>query len=205
MGEGLFGVEKESKGPSDAQFGRYNAGAGRAGEDFYDRGLANAGIKDSYSTYRSRSIPTPRGEKQFSGDIDFVEASESAVLLTDVKKWAGGHHYWSFGGRGFKDLQPALRDKDGRPKLALSKNMELAMERYRSELPSDIRVHGIVVFVPADGRNLSSVPRSVRFLIWPGGVRSYLAAESYDVIERVLGEPSKAREDVDQLLKRWRK
>jgi hypothetical protein len=199
MQEGLFGSgSNTAKGPSVQLFGS-NADVGRVGEDFYDRGLANAGIKEKYSVYRSRSIPASPGQREFGGDVDHLAANDAAVLLIDVKMWAGSEFYWSFNGIGFKGmLQPALREKEGQPKWPLSRNMEIAVERYTDALPSDIRVHGIVVFVPP-------TPQSVRFLNWPGGIRSYLADESYDVIERVLGEPSKAREDVDRLLRRWEK
>lgn len=199
MQEGLFGSgSNTAKGPSVQMFGS-NAIPGQIGENFYDRGLANAGIKEKYSVYRSRSIPASPGQREFGTDVDTVAANAEAVLLIDVKKWSGDEVYWSFNGKGYKGLlRPALHDKNGQPKWLLSRNMEIALERYREALPSDIRVHAMVVFVPP-------IPRSVRFLTWPGGIRSYRADESYDVIERVLGAPSKAREDVDQLLRRWEK
>jgi hypothetical protein len=204
MMEGLFGGgSSQSKGPSDAQFGRHNAGAGRTGEDFYDRGFGNAGIKANYSTYRSLDIPAQPGTRPMSGDVDTVAASKQAAVLIDVKKWTGGHIYWSLNGKGFKGfLQPALREEDGTPKWSLSRNMEIAQERYRAALPKQIAVYAMVVFVPADVRRMeASVPRSVRQLIWPGGIRSYLADESYDVLERLLGAPSKAHGDVDRILR----
>jgi hypothetical protein len=202
--EGLFGGgSSEPRGPSDAQFGRYNAGAGRAGEDFYGRGLVLSGISENYSIYSSLRMPSERGERRMLGDVDKAVASTTAAVLIDVKKWAAGHTYWSWKGRGYRDLlQPALTNRDGTPKWTLSRNMEIAQERYRPLLPSDIKLHCIVVFVPADVRRMDATVPRVAFLRWPGGIRSYRADESYDIIERLLGAPGKAHPEVDRIFRR---
>lgn len=159
----------------ERKFGAARAEAGRTGESFYARALSRAGITKDYHVVQSLGVPG------LSTDVDIVIASLLGLVLIDAKKWKQAT-YWSLPDGRFpmKDLRPHHKDGEWR----LSRNMEAAVERYSAAVPH-VRVTALVAFVPTTKDDLTSVP-NVRFLRWPGGIRSFSAGESFSEIRSRL-------------------
>lgn len=165
---------------------------GALGEDFFDEALKRAGL-DRFPRFRSLRLPAQPGKASMRGDIDSVLANGNQIVLVDVKSWKGGV-LWTFPvrlrpfkGLPFNGIAP-MRDNDGRWRL--SENMVTALDRMRDELP-DAEITAMVVFVPTRKSDLTSVPRSVRFLVWPGGIQSYFLSEFFWELERRLGKEAR--------------
>lgn len=161
-----------------------NEKIGAAGERYFAESLRKSGALHRYEAWYSLRIPSPSGKRRFRGDpdVDMAIASGNKIVLVDVKKWASGHHYWSlFGNYPFRGLTP-MRKESG--DWSMSANMKLAVERYRQALPG-VTVSGLVVFVPTS--KTGKLPASVAFLMWPGGIRSYLTSDAIYEITRRLG------------------
>lgn len=164
------------------QFGS-NAYVGAEGERQFAEYLRKSGLTSSVDVWYSVKVPGRDGATRGDSDVDIVLSAGKRILLIDVKRWASSKEscnargsrrrsavaYWSIPlvGLPMKNWTP-LRKKSG--EWALSRNMDMARDRFRSLLPG-FTVESIVVFVPTtkDGRG----PASVRFLRWPGGIRSY--------------------------------
>lgn len=162
---------------------------GALGEDFFDEALKRAGL-DRFPRFRSLRIPDQPGKTSMRGDIDSVLANGNRIVLVDVKSWKGGV-LWTlpiwfrpFIPLPFNGSKPML-DDCGR--WQLSKNMITALDRMRYVLP-EAEITAMVVFVPTRKSDLTSVPRSVRFFVWPGGIQSYISGEALDELEHRLGQ-----------------
>jgi len=211
-----------------ATFGA-NGRVGAEGERTYGRKLHNfarnvANTYDTpelYSIHHSLNIPRSHTDRNaFLGDVDFAVASGDRLVLVDVKIWKRGL-YWSLampprgviqalespapgkvsrwtrdrllgktvGFRGFGSHQPG--------KWFLSQNMAIAVERYRERLEHHgVSVSAMTVFLPSATGGL----HSVRFLLWPGRIRSYLVAPSFSEIEKRLGRPQPPTYPLRELL-----
>lgn len=172
-GAGVSGANKK--------FGK-NAAVGAQGERELHRALTTNKLTKGYDIWSSLSIPdAPPGV-----DVDIAVASGNRVVFVDAKKWSAKNFYWSIFGYPMSGMSPR-RDRSGKWK-PLSKNMSMAKDKYARKLPG-AEIHCIVVFVPTGGRG-ASLPPSVRFLKFPGGIRSYLLQDGLRKINRILGEPT---------------
>jgi len=190
---GLSNAAPADKGSGlKATFGRAGE-VGDSGERYLHKVLTTSDFP-RYTVSRTHDIPsTPRYSKPMAGDVDFLIASGESLLLIDAKHWRSAIYWTGPGGVGMKNLE---RQK-------LSQNMEIARSRYRELLPG-MTVEALVIFVPTDGRD--RVPRSVDFLIWPGGIRSYTAARGLDRIEQLLGlNPEPPHPSIEGLIARTRR
>lgn len=178
------------------KYGAASAAAGRVGEEQFATLLAKHGITRDYDVWYSLRIPSdpknPNGTK-YNSDVDVAVASGDRLILIDVKRWAGGYHYWTLFGLPFKGVTPMKKGN----KWGLGKNMAGAVSRYRANLPG-IRVEAIVVFMPTNARG--KAPSSVFALKWPGNIRSYLHGAGLAKIKSALGKPQKVSPKIDSLL-----
>lgn len=178
------------------KYGEKSAAAGRFGEQQFAAILNQYGISRDYEIWYSLKLPSdPRnpGGTKYASDVDVAIASGNRLLLIDVKRWAGGYHYWTFFGLPFKGITPMM--KNGQWKLGA--NMAGALSRYRSNL-SGMRVEAIVVFVPTSNRG--AAPSSVFALKWPGGIKSYLHGSALARIRSVLGKSERVNPKIEALL-----
>lgn len=187
-GEAGKGIEQVS------HFGK-NAYTGAAGERKLSGHLNRHPMCSRYFAWRSLRIPHSPGQTNYQSDVDMALASGNRLVLIDAKMYASGYTYWSAFGRVFKGTQ-ILKDDDGNPRR-LSRNMELAVTRYREALPG-CRVEGVVIFV-ASGKK-SQLPNSVSLLRWPGGIRSYLPNDGMRKIAQILGTPEEPSADIKRVL-----
>jgi hypothetical protein len=190
---------------------------GAIGERYYERGLnvfadhvSNRKPPHRYALAHSLNIPRRRDGKKFNTDVDFGAASGNKLLLIDAKRWAPGFYCSIPLPRGHtigvRILRPHSAEEvlnvskwilphvDG--KWRLSRNMEMAVERYQEQLPG-VEVRGIVVFVPTDKPRDS---HRVSLLRWPGRIRTYTAEASYMEIEAWLGAPEPVNPKITALL-----
>lgn len=166
-----------SMGEASSKFGAENTKAGLVGEQALDRMFRNSPEIAVYSFWRSLRIPNKPGQKAYHGpDVDFIVANGNRLILVDCKKWSAGEFYWTLGGKVMKGFKP-MSEKQ------ISRNMEMAVDRYKSALPGHT-VMGIVVFVPTQ----RGLPTSVGFLRWPGGIKSYLPSGGVRKITSFLGD-----------------
>jgi hypothetical protein len=180
------------------KYGAKSAAAGQFGEKQFAELLAKHGITRDYDVWyslRLPSDPTNRNATKYNSDVDVAVAAGNKLLLIDVKRWAGGYHYWSIFGRPFKGVTPIM--KNG--KWILGSNMAGALSRYRKNLPG-ITVEAIVIFVPTNARG--SAPSSVFALRWPGGIKSYLHGSGLARVKSFLGKPQKTNSKIESLLSR---
>jgi hypothetical protein len=192
-----------SRNPSSSDVFGARGRVGAAGERlFVSTGLRNAGL-DQFPTWTGLDIPTTPGSVPLRGDVDCVIANGDKVVLVDVKRWAKAV-YWTVPGTriGMKGLVPM---SDG-GRVGLSSNMGAALDRYRAALGGS-HVSALVVFVPTTNHDPASVPTSVRWLTWPGGIRSYLAGEAYAELHQRLGPsvepvPDRTRTLLERLVRR---
>lgn len=182
-----------------ARYGRQSAMAGAAGERRLAGAISRSSEVSGYMSWSSLGIPTPRGGERYSSDVDIALASGNRLVLVDAKMWAAGKIYWSILGYPMRGLAP-MRSKGGLKRL--SRNMETAVARYRSQLPGHV-VKGVVVFVPTSKGG--GLPASVRLLRWPGGIRSYLVGDGLRRISSALGAPEEPSAEIQGLLGRMTK
>ena len=159
-----------------------NAQVGAQGERQFGEMLKRNGFDGKYTVWYSLALPsdpTNRGAKDYGTDVDVAISNGDKIILVDVKRWSAKYTYWSIFGKPFQNLTPKME----KGKWALSKNMEMALDRFRKNLPG-ISVEAIVVFVPTTKNGGSP---SVGFLRWPGGIRSYAAGDGLSKIGRFLG------------------
>ena len=156
-----------------------NGRGGDRGEALFERWLGNTEIPNFYTVRHSLRIPTPPGKKPMDGDVDFVIATGTNLVLADAKFWKSGEVMWST-----PDGQHMRGDQlhDESP----SRNMQIALERYSALLPR-CNVSALVIFLPSD--RASSAVLDVSRLRWPGDIQSYSASQSYTEILRRLGRP----------------
>ena len=180
------------------KYGDKSAAAGRFGEQQFAGILDKFGISRDYDVWYSLKLPSdPRnpGGTRYNSDVDVAIASGNRLLLIDVKRWAGGYHYWTLFGLPFKGLTPMM--KNGQWKLGA--NMAGALARYRSNL-SGMHVEAIVVFMPTNARG--SAPASVFAFRWPGGIKSYLHGAAIAKIKSTLGRSERVNPKIETLLNR---
>lgn len=201
---GRYGSAGASLSGNDAVVNKYGRGsvqAGITGEKWLIKALQGDPRTQRYPIWQSLGIPGPAGGKRggrYASDVDFALASGSTLLLIDCKKWAAGSIYWSIGGtpmKGFSVMKSNNSYGDQQPHL--SKNMATAVDRYSDNLPG-ITVRAIVLFVPTK----AGIPTSVRWLRWPGGIRSYLPGDGVRKASRILGEPKPVDPQIQALLGR---
>lgn len=171
-------------------FGK-NAAVGDVGEDYFGKGLVNAGLT-RFEAFHTLGIPARSNQAKLRGDVDWVVANGREVVLIDVKRWSG-RYLWSVPGVNLPldGVRPyRMRKQKNGPKVwaPLSQNMAAALDRYRSALPH-ANVTAMVVFVPTVNGDRDSGPRDVRFLRWPGGINSYTAGEGFTELKRRLNWP----------------
>ena len=178
------------------KYGKKSAAAGQFGEQQFAEMLNKYGISRDYDVWYSLKLPSdpknPNGTK-YNSDVDAAVASGNRLLLIDVKRWAGGYHYWTFFGLPFKGITPMM--KNGQWKLG--SNMAGALSRYRANLPG-MRVEAIVLFVPTSARG--AAPSSVFALRWPGGIKSYLHGAGLAKIKSSMGKSERVNSKIESLL-----
>lgn len=160
------------------QFGKH-ADIGAVGEKRFAQALRDAGLDTAADIYYSLGLPRGHGRKQTQSDVDAVLANGNRVVLVDVKRWKGNVIYWTLGGLPFRGLEPLTHGGRWR----LSANMAAALQRYREALPG-VNVSAMVVFVPAPR---GAAPASVRWMKWPGGIRSFLLPAALRELHARLG------------------
>lgn len=180
---------------SDASQSRFGSSAkvGAAGERYLAALLRKNPSTKNYMMWSSLRIPASPGQKRYGGDVDLALASDRTIVLVDCKKWAAGHVYWSLFNKPMKGLSP-MSD-------ALSKNMDLAVNRYSEALPGHI-VKGMVLFVP---NQRGQLPTSVGLLRFPGGIRSFMPSDGMRKIARSLKKPAEPSSEIQALLGRMTK
>jgi len=183
--------DRAGAGLSSAQarqrFGRH-ADVGAAGERKFADLVKAAGLDVAYDVFYSLGLPSRGAGRQYNSDVDAALANGSHVVLVDVKRWKANAFYWSISGLPFKGLTPLVMSG----KWGLSANMAAAVRKYREALPG-VDVTAMVVFVPS-GRG--ELPVSVRWLRWPGGIRSFTSANFAPEVRRRLGverQPASAK------------
>lgn len=157
------------------------AHVGAAGERKFAELMRGAGLDAKYSIFYSLNLPSagPGGGRQYQSDVDVALINGNRIVLVDVKNWKPNVVYWSLGSIPMCNLSPLLRD--GRMKH--SANMAAAVSRYRQAFPH-AKVSAMVVFIPSAK---GEMPISVRWLKWPGGIRSYSLTAAFKEIEARLG------------------
>lgn len=209
------------------QFGE-NAQIGALGERQYQEILQKAGYLDIYDTWFSVKVPDKSGRKKTRTDVDVVISSGNKILLIDVKRWAATETtssgkrrpivYWSIPftelpmknfkpikaeGRVYNKSQYQVGGADSKATdqdlWRLSKSMVMARDRFSKLLPG-YDIMAIVVFVPTTKNG--SGPASVRFLKWPGGIKSYSSGGSLSFLRKWLGPSAKTGEKAAALLSR---
>lgn len=183
------------KGISGATHFGKQAQAGSVGEKKLSRYINRHAMCSKYFAYRSLRIPHKPGQTVYQSDVDMALASGNRLVLIDAKMFSAGHAYWSAFGMIFKGFSP-MKDNSGN-NVKLSKNMALALARYKEALPGH-RVEAVVVFVPSG--NKSQLPTSVSLLRWPGRIRSYLPNDGLGKIAKLLGEPESPTNDLQRVL-----
>lgn len=163
-------------------FGSANTKAGASGERAFESMIMRDSDLAMYDRWKSLRIPAKPGQKRYSSDVDFVMANGNSVVLIDVKRWEANKVYWSIGGTQMKGFS-VMKEKQ-------SRNMELALARYREAMPG-VTVHAITLFMPTP----KGLPTSVRFLTFPGGIRSYLPSDGARKIKSLLGAPTRDRNE----------
>lgn len=158
----------------------FSKGAKKAGmhgeKEFFDKAFQRMPAPlGRYSVWSSMPVPTPKGDKSYSSDVDFVIASGTTLVLVDVKKYAQGRIIWSMAGNVYYGLSR---------KYKASRNMAAALSRYRQTMPSNVRVVALVVCAP------SSHPKSVMGLTWGSGIKTYQYDAGVRRIKKLLGEPA---------------
>lgn len=178
------------------RFGKNNSFLGASGERYLHKVFEAEGIADDYDVWSSLRMPHKPGQKRYNTDIDFAVSSGDKLILIDAKKWSAKAPYWSFLGMPFKGFAPLEQNGAWKP---LSKNMQMAVNRFREALPN-AQVSAMVVFVPVN--KSGQVPPSVGLLIWPGFIRSFLPASAVRFIKRKLGEGKTTSPKIDSALSR---
>lgn len=190
-----FGQAGQSLSSSQAhdKFGA-NVVAGQIGERALAAKLQNSSETRAYSLFQSLGIPAKPGSKRYSSDVDMALINGNRVVLIDAKQWSARKFYWSLAGTVFENFS-VKRDRRSNEPVTMSKNMDMAVNRYREYLPGCV-VLGMVVFVPSK----AGLPSGVSLLRWPGGIKSYLPNDAIRRIHRFLGEPTKPKDDLFQKL-----
>lgn len=181
MGNKSYGSAGSGLGSRSAQkkFGA-NAGIGAMGERQFGEMLKRAGLDSKYTVWYSLSLPSIPGQKDYGTDVDVAISNGDKIILIDVKRWSAKYTYWSIFGKPFQNLSPKIENG----KWGLSKNMEMALDRFRKNLPG-ISVEAAVIFVPT---SKAGTTPTVGFLRWPGNIKSYAAADGLIKIQRFLGK-----------------
>lgn len=217
-----------------AQFNKHNKRSGDQGELAYEKSLRNyaaniaaqLGTTEQWHIVRTLNIPSlPSDRKRYAGDVDFAIASGNKLVLLDAKNWEEhrflysiptpprswtrllGRHQYGSGVQHIRNhwlgqcigLSGFSRIHQGQS-LLLSQNNNLAVERYRARLASGgVRVSAMVAFLTR-GRELN-----VRFLIWPGFIRSFTDADSFPELYRRLGAPEPVNPAILALLEEMKR
>lgn len=157
------------------------AEVGASGERYFAQVLKREGLDGVFDIFYSLSLPRGGsfGNKRYDSDVDVVLVNGNRIVLLDVKRWKGAKFYWSLGGMPFEGLVPL--SQGGKTKL--SANMAAAVRRYKEALPG-VSVSAMVVFVPT---HRGVAPASVRFLKWPGGIRSFQVPAAVRELKTRLG------------------
>lgn len=168
---------------SGSTFGKSQKKAGLQGEkSFFNKTFQAMGAPlGRYSVWSSMPVPTPKGEKAYSSDVDFVIASERTVVLVDVKNYAKNRIIWSMSGHVYYGLSR---------KYKASRNMAAALDRYRKTMPGNVKVVALVICSP------SSQPKSVLGLTWGNGIRTYQYDAGIRKIKSILGDAAPVSDQV---------
>lgn len=208
--KGKVGTSLQQEG-AQSKFGS-SAQTGVVGEKYFWKMITQSQLTYHYGIWASLGIPqvkkkgyngTQYKTKKYGSDVDFAVANGDTIVLVDAKMYKGNKFYWSLGqnimeGFGFK------KDKQGN-KVIASRNMAMAIDFYKIKLnairsqlakqgvkTNPVKIVAITVFVPTTAKTL---PTSVRFLTWPGGIKSYLPEAGVKKIRSILGEPQMKGKD----------
>lgn len=179
---------------NQARFGKTNSFLGASGERYLHKLFEAEGFTQQYDVWSSLRMPYKPGQKRYNTDIDFAVTSGNQLILIDAKKWSAKAPYWSFFGLPMKGFAPLEQNGAWKP---LSKNMQMAVNRFRESLPG-VQISAMVVFVPTN--KSGRVPPSVGLLIWPGWIRSFLPNSAVRYIRRKLKEGSPTSSKIDAAL-----
>lgn len=152
----------------------------------------------------SLGVPrTTKRQKSYDSDVDIAIAAGNHIVLIDAKYYAAGKYYWRKGdGTIMEGFGPKL-DTNTKQPIKVSKSMIAAKNRYQQKIDNTInkynktaphnkrlpkvKVHAVVIFVPTGNRK--QLPKSVRFLTYPGRIKSYLPAKGLKKVYSLLGKP----------------
>lgn len=160
------------------KFGAANAAAGLSGEKWLLKKLS-AQFPDAHIWFSVRT-PARTGQKRYNSDIDLVVVNGRRVILIDAKRWEAGHVYWSLFG---VPMQGWRRMRRSNTPMKPSRNMAMAQSRVAQDLPG-AHVTSMVIYTPTK----RGLPTSVRWLRWPGGIRSYLPGDGLHAVPRRVGD-----------------
>lgn len=183
---GKAGTSLHSENSGGKKYAR-TARTGAAGERRFSKFVQSHRELNQYWVYESLRIPAKRGQKRYSSDVDAAIVSGNRVVLIDVKAWKAGKFYWSAFGKIWSGMTPT--------DYKLSQNMQMAKARYQESLGEGVRIVPITVFVPTK----NGTPSSVKFLRFPGGVKSYLMGDCARKIISVLKDPEDPTREIEAL------
>lgn len=178
---GSAGKSMQGKG-FQKKFGKTNSRVGASGERILFNRLRDRNhgwLRPEIPLFCSLKVPG------YDSDIDFVVAYGRKILLIDAKKYKqDGGIFWNFPGSNIiRHGWTKYRSKHGSGKpITMSKSMIMAKDIISRRFPG-YEVEAIVVFVT--DRNLrNSKEPMVRFLTFPGGVKSYNESSAQKFIKK---------------------
>lgn len=159
-------------GLSSSGFGSEAIALGQRGEENFAKTLSvalhNSGfpIIETTDTFWSVGMPRKASSARddlYDGDIDCVVVSADTIYLLDLKYYTGGNVAYRSNGDELLCIDLATGKPAKNPKK-MSRNMELAQERFAANFPK-MTVKSRVVFMPTE----RGIPR-VQGVYWPGNI-----------------------------------
>lgn len=188
----FFGVP--GSGLSSSHFSETNQKLGSKGETLFAKSLAKAGLLNNVDSFWSVSMPDQTGmllpDQKMKTDIDAVIVSGRSIFLIDLKYYKSGDVTYTARGQDLYCHDNQTGNQIGEPKK-MTRNMEMAVDRFRKALPSH-QIYAFVVFMPTD----KGSPR-ISNVEWPGRV----PAVTIDQMVQYLHSNSAANNAVDTNLR----
>ena len=144
-----------------------NATLGAKGEELFAKALVKNSLHTSFHSFWSVVMPrknAPIPDQSLKTDIDCVLLFDRMILLVDVKYYASGDvTYLQDGGDRLWTIDNTTGKSVNKPHK-MSRNMEIATERFRSLFPG-YRIYPLVVLAPTDNG-----AGQIESVVWPGGI-----------------------------------
>lgn len=187
-------------GLSESGFDDRAISLGQAGELNFAKALSvqkqanNVSLLTSFYSFWSVAMPSEKSASEpdstLNTDIDAVIIVNETIYLVDLKNYKGGNVIYRTNGDDFETFDGVTGEHVGKAKK-MSKNMQIATERFRKHFPS-YNVQARVVLMPTDkGEGV------IENVFWPGGIpavnlREFLAELSSRTVTDVPGYPAYA-------------